>query len=126
MSEWDFLAEVCRRADCLILLDVNNIYVSAFNHGFSALEYLNGIPVDRVQQIHLAGHSHCGTHIIDTHDAPIVDPVWDLYATTLRRFGPVSTMIERDDHIPPLPELLEELDHVRRIAATAARDKVAA
>jgi uncharacterized protein (UPF0276 family) len=117
MSEWHFLAEIARRADCHILLDVNNIYVSAFNHGFNAMEFLNGIPVDHVRQIHLAGHRHCGTHIIDTHDADIVDPVWELYASALRRFGDVATMIERDDRIPPLAELVTELQHAREISA---------
>jgi len=121
MPEWEFLTEICRRADCLILLDVNNIYVSAFNHGFSAQDYLNGIPVDRVQQFHLAGHSNCGTHIIDTHDADVIDPVWTLYGDALRRFGMVSTMIERDDHIPPLAELIAELDKARRIAKPVQR-----
>ena len=118
MNEWDFLAEIARRADCLILLDVNNIYVSAFNHGFNAQAFLAGIPVDRVCQIHLAGHSNCGSHIIDTHDAPIIDPVWDLYATAVKRFPNVATMIERDDNIPDLAELVSELDQARRIAAT--------
>lgn len=118
MNEWDFLAEIARRADCLILLDVNNIYVSAFNHGFDAQAFLDGIPVDRVRQIHLAGHSNCGSHIIDTHDAPIIDPVWDLYAAAVKRFPNVATMIERDDNIPDLAELVSELDQARRIAAT--------
>lgn len=118
MNEWDFLAEIARRADCLILLDVNNIYVSAFNHGFNAQAFLDGIPVDRVRQIHLAGHSNCGSHIIDTHDAPIIDPVWDLYAAAVKRFPNVATMIERDDNIPDLAELVSELDQARRIAAT--------
>jgi uncharacterized protein (UPF0276 family) len=116
MSEWEFLAAVAERADCRILLDVNNIYVSSFNHDFDPLEYLNAVPVSRVWQMHLAGHTNYGDYIIDTHDHPIVDPVWNLYAHAVRRFGPVSTMIERDDHIPPLPELLAELDEVRRIA----------
>lgn len=126
MNEWDFLSEVARRADCLILLDVNNIYVSAFNNGFDALAYLDGIAPDRVRQIHLAGHSNCGTHIIDTHDAPIVDPVWDLYAHAMSRFGDVATMIERDDHIPPLPELVRELDQARQVAARAMQTRAAA
>lgn len=126
MSEWDFLSEVARRADCLILLDVNNIYVSAFNHGFDALAYLDGIEPERVRQIHLAGHSNCGTHIIDTHDAPIVDPVWELYAQAAHRFGEVATMIERDDHIPPLAELVGELDQARQVAAQALRTRAAA
>jgi uncharacterized protein (UPF0276 family) len=125
MSEWDFLAEIARRADCHVLLDVNNIYVSAFNHGFDALEFLNGIPVGRVRQIHLAGHSNCGAHIIDTHDADIVDPVWELYSAAVRRFGNVATMIERDDHIPPLPDLVTELDRAREIAARASQAEAA-
>ncbi len=126
MSEWDFLSEIARRADCHVLLDVNNIYVSAFNHGFDALDFIEGIPVDRVRQIHLAGHSNCGTHIIDTHDADIVDPVWDLYASAVRRFGNVATMIERDDHIPPLAELVTELERAREVAARTLQQKVAA
>jgi uncharacterized protein (UPF0276 family) len=116
MTEWEFVTEVCKRADSLLLLDVNNIYVSAFNHGFNPNDFLNAIPEDRVQQIHLAGHSNLGTHIVDTHDAPVVDGVWSLYKNALKRFGAVSTMIERDDNIPPLPELLCELDQVRKVA----------
>jgi uncharacterized protein (UPF0276 family) len=117
MPEWDFLAEVVRRADCLILLDVNNIYVSAFNHDFDPLAYLDAIPAERVQQIHLAGHEDNGSHIIDTHDHPVIDPVWRLYGEAVRRCGPVSTMIERDDKIPPLGELVAELEQARAIAA---------
>lgn len=116
LTEWEFLAEVATRADCLILLDINNIYVSAHNHGFSPRAYLDGIPASRVQQFHLAGHEHASQLIIDTHDAPIVDPVWQLYVEAVRRFGRVSTMIERDDHIPPLDELLAELAHARQLA----------
>lgn len=116
MEEWDFLAEIAERADCLILLDINNIYVSAFNHGFDAGAFIEGIPVARVRQFHLAGHSNCGSHIIDTHDAQVIDPVWDLYATAVRRFGNVATMIERDDNIPPLADLVGELDRARRVA----------
>jgi uncharacterized protein (UPF0276 family) len=117
LTEWEFLSEIAVRADCLILLDVNNIYVSAVNHEFKALEYLNAIPVDRVQQIHLAGHENRGDYLIDTHDHPVPDPVWELYAAAVRRFGAVSTMIERDDHIPPLAELCAELDHARALCA---------
>ena len=116
MSEWAFLRAIAERADCHILLDINNIFVSAFNHGFEPIEYLEGIPVDRVRQFHLAGHENRGDIIIDTHDAPVVDPVWNLYAKACKRFGPISTMIERDDHIPPLEELLVELDQARQIA----------
>jgi uncharacterized protein (UPF0276 family) len=116
LTEWEFLAHIAEQADCLILLDINNIYVSSFNHGFDPADYLNGIPIERVQQFHLAGHQNCGNYIVDTHDHPIINPVWALYETAVRRFGPVSTMIERDDNIPPLKELLAELDRARIIA----------
>ena len=125
LTEWEFLSEIACRADCLILLDVNNIYVSAYNHGFDAEEYLNGVPAERVQQIHIAGHSNCGDYIIDTHDADVIDPVWALYAKAIERLGPVSTMIERDDHIPPLTELVAEVDQARRVAAVALRAQAA-
>ena len=115
LSEAQFVAEVAHRADCLLLVDVNNIHVSAVNHGFDALAYLDALPAGRVQQIHVAGHSDHGDHLIDTHDQPVAEPVWRLYAEALRRFGPVATMIERDDHIPPLAELLVELDQARVI-----------
>lgn len=115
LTEWDFLSAIAEAADCLILLDINNIHVSAFNHGFDPHAYLNGIPTTRVRQFHLAGHQNHGDYIIDTHDEPVIDAVWELYAAALRRFGPVSTMIERDDNIPPLAELLTELDQARRI-----------
>jgi uncharacterized protein (UPF0276 family) len=117
MTEWDFLRAVAEQADCLILLDVNNIYVSSVNHEFDPLEYLHSIPVERVQQIHLAGHQNHGTYLIDTHDHPVPDPVWELYAEAVRRFGSVSTMIERDANIPPLDELLQELNEARALAA---------
>jgi uncharacterized protein len=116
-SEWDFLAEMATRADCLLLLDVNNIYVSARNHGFDPMDYLAGLPADRIQQIHLAGHSDMGDYVIDTHDADVCDAVWDLYGDAVRMFGPVATMIERDDHIPPLAEVIAELDRARALAA---------
>lgn len=126
MTEWEFLAEIARRADCLILLDINNIYVSSFNHEFDPVDYLEGIPLDRVQQFHLAGHKNCGEYIIDTHDAPIIDPVWDLYDKAVRRFGPVSAMIERDDNIPPLAELVDELGTARAIAQRALAQRAPA
>ena len=116
VTEWEFLSEIARRADCLILLDVNNIYVSSVNHEFDPLDYLNAIPVDRVQQIHLAGHENHGDYLIDTHDHPVPDPVWELYSAAVRRFGSVSTMIERDANIPPLEELCAELDAARQLA----------
>ncbi len=125
MTEWQFLAALANEADCDLLLDVNNIYVSAFNHGFNALEFLDGVPRSRVKQIHLAGHSNCGDLIIDTHDAPVINPVWDLYAEALRRLGPVSTMIERDDNIPPLATLVRELGRARAISAAPLRKDAA-
>ncbi len=116
MPEWEFLAGVAERADCLLLFDVNNVFVSAFNHGFDPLTYMNAIPARRVQQFHLAGHENHRRYIIDTHDHPIVEDVWTLYRAALRHFGPVSTMIERDANIPPLAELVDELDHARELA----------
>ncbi len=116
MSEWEFLREVAQRADCAILLDINNIYVSSVNHGFDALTYLQAIPKDRVRQLHLAGHSDLGGHLIDTHDHPIVEPVWNLYSAAVAQFGAVPTMIERDDNIPALRELVAELQIARDLA----------
>jgi uncharacterized protein (UPF0276 family) len=122
VSEWDFLRAVAEEADCLILLDVNNIYVSSINHEFDPREYLAAIPVERVQQIHLAGHQNHGDYLIDSHDHPVPDPVWALYADAVRRFGRVSTMIERDANIPPLAELQDELLAARRTADAALSD----
>jgi uncharacterized protein len=119
IPEWQFLAEVARRTDGDILLDVNNIYVSCFNHGWDADAYIAGIPPARVGQIHLAGHTNKETHIIDTHDHPVIDPVWALYGKALEHLGPVATMIERDDNIPKLEELVAELGHARKVAAEA-------
>ncbi|MGD8480744.1 MAG: DUF692 domain-containing protein [Methyloceanibacter sp.] len=123
MSEWEFVSEVARRADCWLLFDVNNVYVSAHNHGFSTRNFLHGVPRDRIVQFHLAGHSHEGDHIVDTHDHPVCDQVWDFYRQTVSHFGPVSTMIERDDNIPPLAEVVAELDVARRIAKEVAEAK---
>ena len=117
MTEWEFIDLIAEKADCLLLLDVNNIYVSSYNHQFDAKTFIDGIPKRRVQQIHLAGHSNQGDYIIDTHDAPVIDPVWDLYSYALSRFGAVSTMIERDDQMPELEELVQELQIARDIAA---------
>ena len=117
MTEWGFLSAVAEEADCLLLLDINNIYVSAVNHEFDPLEYLDGVPKERVQQHHLAGHSDYGDYIIDTHDHDIVPSVWDLYAESVKRFGNVSAMIERDDNIPDLPELMKEYAQMKQISA---------
>jgi uncharacterized protein (UPF0276 family) len=116
MNEWEFLREVAQRADCAILLDINNIYVSSVNHGFDPLTYLHAIPKSRVRQFHLAGHSDLGGHLIDTHDHPIVEAVWNLYGAAVAHFGAVPTMIERDDNIPELGELVAELDIARELS----------
>lgn len=118
LTEWEFLSEVARQADCFILLDINNIYVSSYNHGFEPMEYLNHVPIDRVKQFHMAGHTNFGPHIVDTHDEPIIDAVFDLYREAVKRFGKVSTMIERDDNIPPFEDLVTELDQLKTIAST--------
>jgi Uncharacterized protein conserved in bacteria len=123
-SEPDFLAELCQRSGCHLLLDVNNIYVSGVNQGFDPASYLNAIPRDRVRQIHLAGHSVGTKRLIDTHDTPVPNSVWSLYRMACERFGPVASMIERDDNIPPLDDLLEELAIARLVATSAARPAV--
>jgi uncharacterized protein (UPF0276 family) len=125
MTEWAFLARVAREADCLILLDVNNVYVNSRNHGFEPAAYFEALPRDRVRQIHLAGHTDNGDHLIDTHDAPVAPAVWALYQKAVERFGGVPTMIERDDRIPPLDELVGELDTARRLAARALEREAA-
>ena len=119
MREWEFIAQLAQRADCELLLDVNNVYVSSRNHGFDAHDFIDAMPRERVRQLHLAGHEDHGEYLIDTHDQPVCDGVWALYAHTVKRLGPVPTMIERDDHIPPLAELLAELDQARRVQAAA-------
>jgi uncharacterized protein (UPF0276 family) len=119
MSEWEFINQICRQADCLMLFDVNNIYVSARNHGFDPMEYIQAVDPKRVQQIHLAGHTDYGDYVIDTHDHPVCDPVWQLYKETIKLMGPVSTMIERDDNIPDFVELEKELDKARALSHAA-------
>ncbi len=116
IPEAEFLAAVAERADCEILLDVNNVYVSACNHGFDPQLYLETIPVERVRQFHLAGHADRGTFLHDTHDHPVCDAVWDLYGVAVRRFGVRATLIEWDDAIPPLARVLEEAERARVVA----------
>ena len=122
MDEWTFLNEVAERADSLILLDINNIYVSARNHHFDPLVYLNRINPARVQQFHLAGHSDFGDCVIDTHDHDVPERVWDLYRCALLRFGAISTMIERDANIPEFPDLQRELVLAKNIALETLPD----
>jgi hypothetical protein len=126
MDEWTFVRELARRADCWLLLDVNNVFVSGYNHDFDPHEFFQSIDVDRVVQFHLAGHEDRGTHKIDTHDEPVSEEVWALFAAAWRRFGPVSVMIERDDKFPPFVELLAELQRAREIAAAASKVEAAA
>jgi uncharacterized protein len=123
MTEWEFITQIAEATDCLLLLDVNNIYVSSYNHQFDAKAFIDGVPKHRIQQIHLAGHNNHGDYIIDTHDAPVIDPVWNLYEYAIARFGQVSTMIERDDKMPALVVLVEELQIARTIAANCQNIK---
>ena len=117
MPEWEFLAEVARRADCLLLLDLNNIYVSAHNHGFSADDYLDGVPVDRVAQCHLAGHLDKGDYLLDNHGAAVPDAVWALYRKAVRRLGAVPVIIEWDENVPALEQLVSEATKARGVQA---------
>ena len=117
IPEWEFLGAMAERADCGLLLDVNNVYVSAANHGFAAAEYLAGLPADRVGQIHLAGHTDMGAYLFDTHDGPVIEPVWALYRDAVRRFGRVSTLVEWDDHIPELEAVCAEAERARAAEA---------
>lgn len=119
MDEGTFLAELAHRADCQLLLDVNNVFVSACNHGFDPVDYIKSIPASRVAQIHLAGHIDQDACKVDTHDQPVCEDVWSLYALARRRFGPIPAMIERDAEFPPFAELVAELDRARDVAATA-------
>jgi uncharacterized protein (UPF0276 family) len=126
MTEWEVLGEMTRRTGCGLLLDINNIHVSAVNHGFAAADYLAGIPFSAVEQIHLAGHVQGEHLLIDTHDQPVPPGVWALYRAAAALAGPVPTMIERDDNIPELEELCAELDIARGLSADAAAERIAA
>ncbi len=125
LDEWQFIATLAERADCGVLLDVNNVFVSAHNHGFDAETYLDAIPPERIFQIHLAGHSESGPLLIDTHDHPVRDEVWRLYERVIRRTGPVSTLIEWDDQLPTLDRLIEEAQRARRLMASACAEAAA-
>jgi uncharacterized protein (UPF0276 family) len=120
MTEWEFLNEVVEQADCGILLDVNNIYVSSQNHSFNPLDYVNSVPADRVAQIHIAGHSKFEKYILDTHDHPVLDPVWNLYARAIERCGPTATLLEWDDSIPSFDEVHAEALKANRYLKAAA------
>lgn len=109
MPEWEYLGRLAEDSGCGLLLDVNNVHVSAFNHGFDAAAYVEALPAERIVQVHLAGPRDCGTHLLDTHDSPVLEPVWALYALAMRRTGGVSTLLEWDSSIPPYEELLAEL-----------------
>ncbi|MBI5505171.1 MAG: DUF692 domain-containing protein [Deltaproteobacteria bacterium] len=122
MTEWEFLGEVVERADAGILLDVNNIYVSSINHGFDPLVYLGSLPHERVAQIHIAGHARYERFIIDTHDHPVIDPVWRLYARAIELAGPTPTLLEWDARIPPFEEVHAEALKANRYVEYAARE----
>lgn len=115
MPEWEFITEIAQQADCGILLDVNNIYVSAYNHHFDPITYIHHVPPARVGQIHLAGHSNKGTYLFDTHDGPVIDPVWDLYRLAVRHCGRVSTLVEWDDQIPEFEVVCAEAERAREL-----------
>jgi uncharacterized protein (UPF0276 family) len=120
MTEWEFLNEVVERADCGILLDVNNIYVSSRNHNFDPYEYLNSVPTERVAQIHIAGHSKFQKYILDTHDHPVIDPVWKLYARAIERVGHTATLLEWDDSIPAFDEVHDEALKANKFLSSAS------
>jgi len=123
MPEWDFVAEILERANIGLLLDVNNVYVAAYNHGFDPYDYLRALPFDRVLQIHVAGHSNLGKVIIDTHKGPIIDPVWELYGAAIQMAGPVSTVIEWDDQIPTWEVLSQEAELARVLRKAALQQR---
>ncbi|WP_233848855.1 MNIO family bufferin maturase [Paraburkholderia sp. HD33-4] len=125
MTEWEFIARMTKRTGCELLLDVNNVFVSATNHGFDPIAFLEGMPAERVRQIHLAGHSQGDGLLIDTHDSSVCADVWSLYANAISRLGPVATMIERDADIPPLADLLAELSHARALGSKHAPLRIA-
>ena len=120
MTEWEFLNEVVERADCGILLDVNNIYVSSVNHDFAPMDYVNAVPAERVAQIHIAGHSKYRKYILDTHDHPVIDPVWKLYDRAIQRAGHTATLLEWDDHIPSFNEVRDEALTADKFLASAS------
>jgi hypothetical protein len=120
LSEWEFLARMAEEADCGLLIDVNNVYISAVNHEFDQNEYLAALPHERVVQMHLAGHTDLGTHIVDTHDRPVADAVWELYRTAIGLTGPVSTLLEWDDRLPSFPAVHAEVLKARLYRADAA------
>jgi uncharacterized protein (UPF0276 family) len=119
MTEWEFLNEVVERADCGILLDVNNIYVSSQNHNFDPMTYVNSVPAERVAQIHIAGHSKYRKYILDTHDHPVIDPVWKLYDRAIHRAGHTATLLEWDDSIPSFKEVHDEALKANKFLASS-------
>jgi uncharacterized protein len=120
MTEWEFLNEVVEGADCGILLDVNNIYVSSRNHAFNPMDYVNSVPVERVAQIHIAGHTKYRKYVLDTHDHPVIDPVWELYARAIELVGPTATLLEWDDRIPSFEDVHREALKARRYVPARA------
>ena len=125
MSEQAFVLAVLEEADCPLLLDVNNVYVNSINHGYDAWDFITAMPAGRIAYLHVAGHyREAADLVIDSHGAPVIDPVWDLLARTYDRFGPLPTLLERDFNIPPLPELLAELAEIRRLQAQARMPEV--
>ena len=123
MTEWEFLSRLADETDCRLLLDVNNVYVSSVNHDFDPLEYIRNVPHERVVQFHLAGHTDCGTHIVDTHDGPVIDPVWELYREAHRLTGGAATLLEWDAKIPEFPVVHAEVLKAREFMGVGAADE---
>jgi len=126
LTEWEFISQIAERADCGILLDVNNVYVSSRNHGFDPRTYIAALPASRVLQIHLAGHTDMGTYVLDSHDGQVTAAVWDLYAYAVKLFGRVPCLIEWDDKIPELPVLIAESEHAAREESAALASRAVA
>ena len=127
LSEWQFIRALLEQADCYLLLDVNNVYVSAINHGFDPLDYLDGLPTTRVKEIHLAGYEEREDYLFDTHGYPVHPPVWELYQEALKRFGPVPTLIEWDTDIPAIETVLQEAykaDEIKQSILNVHKDSV--
>ena len=124
MTEWEFISEINKRSGCQLLLDINNIYVSSFNHSFDPIKFLKGVPVKAITQMHLAGYSDCGHYLIDTHDHPVTDPVWSLYREAVRIFGAVPTLIEWDAQIPEFYVLAEEMKKAQKIQSEISKREI--
>ena len=115
LFEADFIAQLLEKADCYLLLDLNNLYVCSYNHGFNPIDYLNSLPLDRIKQVHLAGHEHRSHYLLDSHGCPIAEPVWNLFTRLINMAGPIPAMVEWDNHLPDFKALLEQAQRINQI-----------